>query len=152
MKLLKFLVGTAALGAAACAVAGKVQRDKQKQEELDDFLCPDIDAPVEKDLPQLSSASLAQALKSDVLSFEGCENDALPVTMIFAFENQEDAHGFIEQVSQINVSTCYDDEEKIVDVDYCGEINESELNILSDALIEALNVHNAKYVGFHFAK
>lgn len=152
MKLLKFLVGTAALGAAACAVAGKVQRDKQKQEELDDFLCPDIDAPVEKDIPQLSNASLAQALKSDVLSFEGCENDALPVTMIFAFENQEDAHGFIEQVSQINVSTCYDDEEKIVDVDYCGEINESELNILSDTLIEALNAHNAKYVGFHFAK
>ena len=40
MNLFKFLVGAATITVGACAVAGKVRRDKQRLEELDEFLCP----------------------------------------------------------------------------------------------------------------
>lgn len=50
MKLFKFLLGAATITVSACAVAGKVRRDKQRQKELDEFLCPDIDEPIEKDI------------------------------------------------------------------------------------------------------
>ena len=50
MNLFKFLVGAATITVGACAVAGKVHRDKQRQEELDEFLCPDIDEPIEKEI------------------------------------------------------------------------------------------------------
>ena len=50
MKLFKFLLGAATITVGACAVAGKVRRDKQRQEELDEFLCPDIDEPIEKEI------------------------------------------------------------------------------------------------------
>ena len=53
MKLFKFLLGAATITVGACAVAGKMRRDKQRQEELDDFLCPDIDEPIEKRLNQM---------------------------------------------------------------------------------------------------
>ena len=43
MKLFKFLLGAATITVGACAVAGKVRRDKQRQEELDEFLCPQED-------------------------------------------------------------------------------------------------------------
>lgn len=49
----KFLVGAATITVGACAVAGKVRRDKQRQEELDEFLCPDIDEPIEKRFNQV---------------------------------------------------------------------------------------------------
>ena len=52
MKLFKLLAGTLALGAGACAVLGKVKKDKEKQEELDEFLCPDIDEPVVQDIKE----------------------------------------------------------------------------------------------------
>ncbi len=51
MKLFKFLVGTTAVAVGACAVMGKVKKDKEKQEELDEFLCPDIETPIVKDIP-----------------------------------------------------------------------------------------------------
>ena len=50
MKLFKFLLGAATITVGACAVAGKMRRDKQRQEELDEFLCPDIDEPIEKEI------------------------------------------------------------------------------------------------------
>ena len=50
MKLFKFLLGAATITVGACAVAGKMRRDKQRQEELDEFLCPDIDEPNEKEI------------------------------------------------------------------------------------------------------
>lgn len=53
MNLFKFLVGAATITVGACAVAGKVHRDKQRQEELDEFLCPDIDEPIEKRFNQV---------------------------------------------------------------------------------------------------
>lgn len=56
MKLLKFLVGTTAVAVGACAVMGKVKKDKEKQEELDEFLCPDIDEPIVKDISEEEKA------------------------------------------------------------------------------------------------
>lgn len=52
MKLFKLLAGTLAVGAGACAVMGKMKRDKEKQEELDEFLCPDIDEPVVQNIEE----------------------------------------------------------------------------------------------------
>ena len=57
MNLFKFLVGAATITVGACAVAGKVHRDKQRQEELDEFLCPDIDEPIEKEIQPSVSPS-----------------------------------------------------------------------------------------------
>lgn len=53
MNLFKFLVGAATITVGACAVAGKVRRDKQRQEELDEFLCPDIDELLKKRFNQV---------------------------------------------------------------------------------------------------
>ncbi len=68
MNLFKFLVGAATITVGACAVAGKVHRDKQRQEELDEFLCPDIDEPIEKEIQP--SVSPLKNMESDIMGFK----------------------------------------------------------------------------------
>ena len=72
MNLFKFLVGATAITVGACAVAGKVRRDRERQEELDDFLCPDIDEPIEKEIQP--SVSPLKTMESDIMGFK----DAIP--------------------------------------------------------------------------
>lgn len=73
MNLFKFLVGATAITVGACAVAGKVRRDRERQEELDDFLCPDIDEPIEKEIQP--SVSPLKTMESDIMGFKDAQED-----------------------------------------------------------------------------
>ena len=79
MNLFKFLVGAATITVGACAVAGKVRRDKQRQEELDEFLCPDIDEPIEKEIQP--SVSPLKNMESDIMGFKVAEEVIAAMTM-----------------------------------------------------------------------
>ena len=81
MKLFKFLLGAATITVSACAVAGKVRRDKQRQKELDEFLCPDIDEPIEKDIQP--SDSPLKNMESDIMGFKDAQEEILPVTLTY---------------------------------------------------------------------
>ena len=86
MNLFKFLVGAATITVGACAVAGKVHRDKQRQEELDEFLCPDIDEPIEKEIQP--SVSPLKNMESDIMGFKEAEEEILPVTLTYSFDSK----------------------------------------------------------------
>ena len=131
MNLFKFLVGAATITVGACAVAGKVRRDKQRQEELDEFLCPDIDESIEKEIQP--SVSPLKNMESDIMGFKEAEEEILPVTLTYRFDSKEAA-------------------KQLVDVIYHEGVNESDLKILSDTLVNACTNTSAEYKGFHFNK
>ena len=150
MNFFKFLIGATAVAAGTCAVVGKVHREKEKQKELDDFLCPDIDEPIEKDIQE--NPSPLKVMESDIMGFEDANEEILPVTLTYAFDSKEDAKNFQKEVAENGLTSTYDDEEKIVDVIYHEDVKESDLKILSDTLVNACTTANGKYVGFHFNK
>lgn len=150
MHLFKFLIGTTAVVATACAVAGKVHKDKEKQEELDEFLCPGVDAPIEKEIAK--DPNPLQAMVLDIKGFKDATSDVLPVTISYAFENSEDAKKFQKEIAENGLTSTYDDETKIVDVIYHDGVNESDVDILADTLLNACKDVHAKYEGFHFNK
>lgn len=150
MNIFKFLIGATAVAAGTCAVVGKVHREQQKQKELDDFLCPDIDEPIEKDIQ--ADPSPLKVMESDIMGFEDANEDILPVTLTYAFDSKEDAKSFQKDVAENGLTSTYDDEEKIVDVIYHEDVKESDLKILSNVLVNACTNANGKYVGFHFNK
>lgn len=150
MNLFKFLVGAAAVTVGACAVAGKVKQEKEKQEELDDFLCPDVDEPIEKEIQP--NESPLKMMESDILGFKEATEDILPVTLTYGFDSKDQAKDFQTQIAENGLTSTYDDEDKMVDVLYHEDINESDLKILSDILVKACTATQASYKGFHFNK
>lgn len=148
MNLFKFLVGAATITVGACAVAGKVRRDKQRQEELDEFLCPDIDEPIEKEIQP--SVSPLKNMESDIMGFKEAEEKILPVTLTYRFDSKEAAKQFQTEIAENGLTSSYDDEDKLVDVIYHEGVNESDLKILSDTLVNACTNTSAEYKGFHF--
>lgn len=148
MNLFKFLVGAATITVGACAVAGKVRRDKQRQEELDEFLCPDIDEPIEKEIRP--SVSPLKNMESDIMGFKEAEEKILPVTLTYSFDSKEAAKQFQTEIAENGLTSSYDDEDKLVDVIYHEGVNESDLKILSDTLVNACTNTSAEYKGFHF--
>ena len=142
MNLFKFLVGAATITVGACAVAGKVRRDKQRQEELDEFLCPDIDEPIEKEIQP--SVSPLKNMESDIMGFKEAEEEIRPVRLTYSVDSKEAAEN--------GLTSSYDDEDKLVDVSYHEGVNESDLKILSDTLVNACTNTSAEYKGFHFNK
>ena len=113
MNLFKFLVGAATITVGACAVAGKVHRDKQRQEELDEFLCPDIDEPIEKEIQP--SVSPLKNMESDIMGFKEAEEEILPVTLTYSFDSKEAAKQFQTEIAENGLTSSYDDEDKLVD-------------------------------------
>ena len=150
MKLIKFLLGAATITVGACAVAGKVRRDKQRQEELDEFLCPDIDEPIEKEIE--SNDSPLKQMESDIMGFKDAQEDILPVTLTYSFDSKDSAKQFQTEIAENGLTSSYDDEDKVVDVIYHDGVNESDLKILSDTLVNACTNASAEYKGFHFNK
>ena len=150
MNLFKFLVGAATITVGACAVAGKVRRDKQRQEELDEFLCPDIDVPIEKEIQP--SVSPLKNMELDIMGFKEAEEEILPVTLTYSFDSKEAAKQFQTEIAENGLTSSYDDEDKLVDVIYHEGVNESDLKILSDTLVNACTNTSAEYKGFHFNK
>lgn len=155
MNLFKFLVGAATITVGACAVAGKVHRDKQRQEELDEFLCPDIDEPIEKEIqPSVSPLNVSplKNMESDIMGFKEAEEEILPVTLTYSFDSKEAAKQFQTEIAENGLTSSYDDEDKLVDVIYHEGVNESDLKILSNTLVNACTNTSAEYKGFHFNK
>ena len=150
MNLFKFLVGATAITVGACAVAGKVRRDRERQEELDDFLCPDIDEPIEKEIQP--SVSPLKAMESDIMGFKDAQEDILPVTLTQGFDSKDAAKQFQTEIAENGLTSSYDDEDKVVDVIYHEGLNESDIKILSDILVNACTNNSAEYKGFHFNK
>lgn len=150
MKLFKFLLGAATITVGACAVAGKMRRDKQRQEELDEFLCPDIDEPIEKEIE--SNESPLKHMEADIMGFKEAQEDILPVTLTYSFDSKDCAKQFQTEIAKNGLTSSYDDEDKIVDVIYHDGVNESDLKILSDTLVNACTNASAEYKGFHFNK
>lgn len=150
MKLFKFLLGAATITVGACAVAGKVRRDKQRQEELDEFLCPDIDEPIEKEIE--SNESPLKHMEADIMGFKEAQEDILPVTLTYSFDSKDSAKQFQTEIAEKGLTSSYDDEDKVVDVIYHDGVNESDLKILSDTLVNACTYASAEYKGFHFNK
>ena len=150
MKLFKFLLGAATITVGACAVAGKMRRDKQRQEELDEFLCPDIDEPIEKEIK--SNESPLKHMEADIMGFKEAQEDILPVTLTYSFDSKDSAKQFQTEIAEKGLTSSYDDEDKVVDVIYHDGVNESDLKILSDTLVNACANASAEYKGFHFNK
>ena len=150
MKLFKFLLGAATITVGACAVAGKVRRDKQRQEELDEFLCPDIDEPIEKEIK--SNESPLKHMEADIMGFKDAQEDILPVTLTYSFDSKDSAKQFQTEIAEKGLTSSYDDEDKVVDVIYHDGVNESDLKILSDTFVNACTNVSAEYKGFHFNK
>lgn len=150
MKLFKFLLGAATITVGACAVAGKMRRDKQRQEELDEFLCPDIDEPIEKEIK--SNESPLKHMEADIMGFKEAQEDILPVTLTYSFDSKDSAKQFQTEIAEKGLTSSYDDEDKVVDVIYHDGVNESDLKILSDTLVNAGTNASAEYKGFHFNK
>lgn len=150
MKLFKFLLGAATITVGACAVAGKMRRDKQRQEELDEFLCPDIDEPIEKEIK--SNESPLKHMEADIMGFKEAQEDILPVTLTYSFDSKDSAKQFQTEIAEKGLTSSYDDEDKVVDVIYHDGVNESDLKILSDTLVNACKNASAEYKGFHFNK
>lgn len=150
MKLFKFLLGAATITVGACAVAGKVRRDKQRQEELDEFLCPDIDEPIEKEIK--SNESPLKHMEADIMGFKDAQEDILPVTLTYSFDSKDSAKQFQTEIAEKGLTSSYDDEDKVVDVIYHDGVNESDLKILSDTLVNACTNSSAEYKEFHFNK
>ena len=98
MNLFKFLVGAATITVGACAVAGKVRRDRQRQEELDDFLCPDIDEPIEKEIQP--NESPLKSMESDIMGFKDATEDVMPVTLTYGFDSKENAKTFQTEIAE----------------------------------------------------
>lgn len=150
MKLFKFLLGAATITVGACAVAGKMRRDKQRQEELDEFLCPDIDEPIEKEIE--SNESPLKHMEADIMGFKEAQEDILPVTLTYSFDSKDSAKQFQTEIAEKGLTSSYDDEDKVVDVIYHDGVNESDLKILSDTLVNVCTNASAEYKGFHFNK
>lgn len=150
MKLFKFLLGAATITVGACAVAGKMRRDKQRQEELDEFLCPDIDEPIEKEIK--SNESPLKHMEADIMGFKEAQEDILPVTLTYSFDSKDSAKQFQTEIAEKGLTSSYDDEDKVVDVIYHDGVNESDLKILSDTLVNVCTNASAEYKGFHFNK
>ena len=150
MNLFKFLVGATAITVGACAVAGKVRRDRERQEELDDFLCPDINEPIEKEIE--SKESPLKHMEADIMEFKEAQEDILPVTLTYSFDSKDSAKQFQTEIAKNGLTSSYDDEDKVVDVIYHDGVNESDLKILSDTLVNACINTGAEYKGFHFNK
>ena len=118
------------------------------QEELDEFLCPDIDEPIEKEIQP--SVSPLKNMESDIMGFKEAEEEILPVTLTYSFDSKEAAKQFQTEIAENGLTSSYDDEDKLVDVIYHEGVNESDLKILSDTLVNACTNTSAEYKGFHF--
>lgn len=149
MKWLKWIVGVSAIAAAGAAVGVKAYRDKQKQAELDAFLCPDVDDAMEVEVGVKSDM---KAMEFDILGFENANEEDLPVVLAYGFESEDLAKTFQTLMSDAGLSSTFDAENLAVDVVYRGDVTESELHILSDTLVKACDATHAVYQGFHFSR
>ncbi len=142
MNLLKGLIGLLAVGTAGAAIAGKVANDKKKKEELDEFLIPSQEDPIVYDVPK-DSENLKEAIQS-LLNHN-------PKTEYFDFylADEESVKKFQEEVSALDMTSSYDAEKSQVEVEYKGNFDADDLDLLLVQLSEICAQTSALFTGRH---
>lgn len=142
MKLLKGLIGLLAIGTAGAAIAGKVVNDKKKKEELDEFLIPSQEDPIIYDVPK-DTPSLKEAIQSLL------NHNPKPEYFDFYVADEESLKKFQEQVSALDMTSNYDAKKSQVEVEYTGNFDPDDLDLLLVHLSEICAQTSALFTGVH---
>ncbi len=142
MKLLKGLIGFLAIGTAGAAIAGKVVNDKKKKEELDEFLIPSQEDPIIYDVPK-DTPSLKEAIQSLL------NHNPKPEYFDFYVADEESLKKFQEQVSALDMTSNYDAKKSQVEVEYTGNFDPDDLDLLLVHLSEICAQTSALFTGVH---
>ena len=142
MKLLKGLIGLLAIGTAGAAIAGKVVNDKKKKEELDEFLIPSQEDPIIYDVPK-DIPSLKEAIQSLL------NHNPKPEYFDFYVADEESLKKFQEQVSALDMTSNYDAKKSQVEVEYTGNFDPDDLDLLLVHLSEICAQTSALFTGVH---
>ena len=142
MKLLKGLIGFLAIGTAGAAIAGKVVNDKKKKEELDEFLIPSQEDPIIYDVPK-DTPSLKEAIQSLL------NHNPIPEYFDFYVADEESLKKFQEQVSALDMTSNYDAKKSQVEVEYTGNFDPDDLDLLLVHLSEICAQTSALFTGVH---
>lgn len=143
MKFIKGVIGLLAIGAAGAAVAGKVVKDKQMKDELDEFLIPSQEDPIVYNVPKESSASLKEAI------YALANHEPKIEYFDFYVADSESSKKFQEQVAELEMSSSYDAEKSQVEVEYRGNFDQDDLDLLLVQLSEICTQTSASFVGVH---
>ncbi len=142
MNLLKGLIGLLAVGTAGAAIAGKVANDKKKKEELDEFLIPSQEDPIVYDVPK-DSENLKEAIQSLL------NHNPKPEYFDFYLADEESVKKFQEEVSALDMTSSYDAEKSQVEVEYKGNFDADDLDLLLVQLSEICAQTSALFTGRH---
>lgn len=142
MNLLKGLIGLLAVGTAGAAIAGKVVNDKKKKEELDEFLIPSQEDPIVYDIPK-DAANLKEAIKSLL------NHNPKPEYFDFYVADEESLKKFQEEVSALDMTSSYDADKSQVEVEYKGNFDSDDLDLLLVQLSEICAQTSALFTGVH---
>ncbi len=142
MNLLKGLIGLLAVGTAGAAIAGKVVNDKKKKEELDEFLIPSQEDPIVYDIPK-DAANLKEAIQSLL------NHNPKPEYFDFYVADEESLKKFQEEVSALDMTSSYDADKSQVEVEYKGNFDSDDLDLLLVQLSEICAQTSALFTGVH---
>lgn len=142
MNLLKGLIGLLAVGTAGAAIAGKVANDKKKKEELDEFLIPSQEDPIVYDVPK-DASNLKEAIQSLM------NHNPKPEYFDFYLADEESIKKFQEEVSALDMTSSYDAEKSQVEVEYKGNFDADDLDLLLVQLSEICAQTSALFTGRH---
>lgn len=143
MSLFRALLGMAAVAATGAAVAGKIVNDKKRQEELNEFLVPEVDEPVVMDIPENEDV-----LDMDIRSLKG--QDISNVLFIFKVQDAQSAHELQRLAAEEHMGSTYDDEAGTVEIVYQESFGETELQNLYKILKDISKECGATYKKYHF--
>lgn len=142
MNLLKGLIGLLAVGTAGAAIAGKVANDKKKKDELDEFLIPSQEDPIVYDVPK-DASNLKEAIQSLL------NHNPKPEYFDFYLADEESVKKFQEEVSALDMTSSYDAEKSQVEVEYKGNFDADDLDLLLVQLSEICAQTSALFTGRH---
>lgn len=142
MNLLKGLIGLLAVGTAGAAIAGKVVNDKKKKEELDEFLIPSQEDPIVYDIPK-DAANLKEAIQSLL------NHNPKPEYFDFYVADEESLKKFQEEISALDMTSSYDADKSQVEVEYKGNFDSDDLDLLLVQLSEICAQTSALFTGVH---
>lgn len=142
MKKSTLFLSLACVTAAGAALFARSQKEKQKKEELDEFLMPDYDNPVVLDIPS--------KVHQDILSWADQEEKILPVTLYFNFVDFVEADKFQKGCASLNISSSLDEEDRIVEILYNGDLDIASLNEFAASLTNLMHECAVNYQGFKY--
>ncbi len=140
MKLLRILLGAAAVATAGAAVSASVIKDRKRKEEIDAFLSPSPSGKYEVE----TSKDLSKVIDSltDV--------DVSSVVFTFKVKDADMAHLLQEIAAQYHLTSSYYQDAQSVDLIYQGEFDQAGLDELREALQYCLKGSKATFESHYF--